>query len=109
MAIAKQNLKQRAGIVRKSADVCLALIELEQAEVVLVSVTATHMQAAGKQSTSTFQVSELGRQGSESACYLQEHMTTAYENKTPKVVIAALDIVAECLRCALPNLCTSVR
>ena len=46
MAIAKQNLKQRAGIVRKSADVCLALIELEQAEVVLVSVSPDHMQAA---------------------------------------------------------------
>ena len=45
--IAKQNLKQRAGIVRKCADVCLALIELEQAEVVLVSVTPQHMQAAG--------------------------------------------------------------
>lgn len=36
-AIAKQNLKQRPGIVRKSTDVCLALIELEQAETVLVS------------------------------------------------------------------------
>ena len=48
MAIAKQNLKQRAGIVRKSADVCLALIELELAEVVLVSVTPDHMQAASK-------------------------------------------------------------
>ena len=46
MAIAKQNLKQRAGIVRKSADVCLALIELEQAKVVLVSVSPDHMQAA---------------------------------------------------------------
>ena len=48
MAIAKQNLKQRAGIVRKSAEVCLALIELEQAEVVLVSVTPTHMPAASE-------------------------------------------------------------
>ena len=35
-AIAKQNLKQRPGIIRKSTDVCLALIELEQAETVLV-------------------------------------------------------------------------
>ena len=33
-------------------------------------------------------------------------MATAYENKTPKVVIAALDTVAECLRYALPNVCT---
>ena len=42
--------------------------------------------------------------GQHNATYhMQEHMATAYENKTPKVVIAALDIVTECLRYALPE------
>ena len=54
MAIAKHNLKQRASIVRKSADVCLALIELEQAEVVLVSVTPIYMCARDKAITQLF-------------------------------------------------------
>ena len=99
MAIAQQNLKQRAGIVRKSADVCLALIELEQAEVVLVSVTPNHMQAASKKVIISVQNSDAWPAGlSEATYHMQEHMATAYENKTPKVVIAALDIVAECLR-----------
>ncbi len=44
-AIAKQNLKQRPGIIRKSTDVCLALIELEQAETVLVSPASMAMLA----------------------------------------------------------------
>lgn len=35
-ALVKSNLKQRPGTVSKCSDVCLALVELEQAETVVV-------------------------------------------------------------------------
>ena len=80
----------------KSTDVCLALIELEQAEAVLVGLP---------RSASWYCI--LFNAGSLCACShqrmshgMQEHLTSAYENKTPKVVVSAVDIVTEALRYA---------
>ena len=43
--IVKQNLKQRPGTIKRCTDVCLALVELEQSEPVLVR-ECLHMQSS---------------------------------------------------------------
>lgn len=40
--LVKSNLKQRPGTVKKCADICVALVELEQADTVVVRSNAAY-------------------------------------------------------------------
>lgn len=122
--IVKKTCGARPSTAAKGIDCLLGLVELEQAEKVLVSgwrttpihtMTCSHSQSADPQSTrSPLQKSSASSTCSVGACswssttchdngscgVLQGALIEGYTNKVPKVVVGALDGTLLILRCA---------
>lgn len=104
-AIAKQGLKQRPGTVKRCMDVCLALLELDQAEVVVVRLSGSLFSFFLWFSCAYKPNKEESAHQAAHLSSLQEHITKAFSDKTPKVVVAALEILTQAIRyaCSQPR------
>ena len=83
-AMASKDLKQRPGTVKRVADACLALVELEQAEAVLVSCSA---HSCSRRDTVCRHLAGL-----------QAGLIGAFGDRVPKAVQAAVEIITQAVR-----------
>jgi hypothetical protein len=100
-------LKQRPGTVKRCADVCLALVELEQADTVVVRRhhVVMHMR---RRSRGHIHSKDINMQTLNVCLWIQEYITKAFNDKTPKVVVAALDILTQAARYAIHSFACSL-